>query len=222
MKVYVYAICKNERKFALRWMKSMSEADGDLRPRHGLRGRYGRAAPRRGRQSWRWRCIKPWRFDTARNRSLALVPEDADVCVCTDHGRVLPPRLAGAAGDGLDSRTPPSAAYRYTWNFNPDGSEGHRFLAGQHAFSRFGYRVDAPCARGARSWTGDGAERDKVYIEGMQLDHRADDTKSAQPSTFRCWSCRSPSDPDDDRNMHYLGRECLFPPPLGGRHSRTP
>lgn len=28
MKVYVYAICKNESKFALRWMKSMSEADG--------------------------------------------------------------------------------------------------------------------------------------------------------------------------------------------------
>ena len=27
MKVYVYAICKNESKFALRWMESMSEAD---------------------------------------------------------------------------------------------------------------------------------------------------------------------------------------------------
>ena len=28
MKVYVYAICKNESKFAERWMASMSEADG--------------------------------------------------------------------------------------------------------------------------------------------------------------------------------------------------
>ena len=28
MKIYVYAICKNEEKFVRRWMKSMSEADG--------------------------------------------------------------------------------------------------------------------------------------------------------------------------------------------------
>ena len=28
--------------------------------------------------------ISPWRFDTARNRSLELVDEDADLCVCTD------------------------------------------------------------------------------------------------------------------------------------------
>ena len=25
--------------------------------------------------------VEPWRFDTARNRSLELVPEDADICV---------------------------------------------------------------------------------------------------------------------------------------------
>lgn len=27
-RVYVYAICKNERAFATRWMQSMREADG--------------------------------------------------------------------------------------------------------------------------------------------------------------------------------------------------
>ena len=27
-RVYVYAICKNEEKFAARWMASMGEADG--------------------------------------------------------------------------------------------------------------------------------------------------------------------------------------------------
>ena len=27
-RVYVYAICKNERAFAARWMQSMREADG--------------------------------------------------------------------------------------------------------------------------------------------------------------------------------------------------
>ena len=35
--------------------------------------------------------ISPWRFDTARNRSLDLVPEDADICVCTDLDEVFQP-----------------------------------------------------------------------------------------------------------------------------------
>ena len=35
--------------------------------------------------------ITPWRFDTARNRALALVPEDADLCVCTDLDEVFHP-----------------------------------------------------------------------------------------------------------------------------------
>ena len=35
--------------------------------------------------------VSPWRFDTARNRSLELVPEDADICVCTDLDEVFHP-----------------------------------------------------------------------------------------------------------------------------------
>jgi len=33
--------------------------------------------------------VSPWRFDTARNRSLELTPEDADICVCTDLDEVF-------------------------------------------------------------------------------------------------------------------------------------
>ena len=35
--------------------------------------------------------IKPFRFDVARNESLKLVPEDADVLVCTDLDEVFEP-----------------------------------------------------------------------------------------------------------------------------------
>ena len=35
--------------------------------------------------------IQPWRFDTARNRSLDHVPQDADICVCIDLDEVLHP-----------------------------------------------------------------------------------------------------------------------------------
>lgn len=41
--------------------------------------------------------IFPWRFDTARNRSLALVPDDADICVCTDLDEVFHPGWRAAS-----------------------------------------------------------------------------------------------------------------------------
>lgn len=33
--------------------------------------------------------ISPWRFDVARNKSLELVPDDCDICVCTDFDEVF-------------------------------------------------------------------------------------------------------------------------------------
>ena len=45
MKIYVYAICKDEKAFADRWMDSMSEADGvyvlDTGSQGGLGGLSG-------------------------------------------------------------------------------------------------------------------------------------------------------------------------------------
>ena len=45
--------------------------------------------------------VEPWRFDTARNRSLELVPEDADICVCTAYGSHPVRRAAGRVGGVL-------------------------------------------------------------------------------------------------------------------------
>ena len=33
--------------------------------------------------------VKPWRFDVARNASLALVPADADVCLTLDMDELI-------------------------------------------------------------------------------------------------------------------------------------
>ena len=35
------------------------------------------------------KIITPWRFDVARNESLKLVPNDADICICTDLDEVF-------------------------------------------------------------------------------------------------------------------------------------
>ena len=205
MKVCVYAICKNEGKFVRRWMDSMREADGVYVLDTGSED----GSPERLRELGAavvCEKIEPWRFDTARNRSLELVPGDADICICTDLDELLHPgwrRLLENAWKPGTTR----AAYRYTWNFNPDGSEGHVFWT-EKAHSRFGYKWTHPVHE-ILTWIGEGREGNKVYVEGMQLDHRADDTKS-RAQYLPLLELSVAEDPEDDRNMHYLGREYYF------------
>lgn len=104
LKVVVYAICKNESQFVDRWMDSMGEADQVVVLDTGstddtaekLRGRGAEVTEEQ---------ICPWRFDTARNRSLELVPEDTDICVCTDLDEVFHPGWASPSGGGLGARS---------------------------------------------------------------------------------------------------------------------
>ena len=72
MKVVVYAICKNEAKFAERWMASMAEADQIVVLDTGSADGTAEKLRALG-ASVTVETIAPWRFDTARNRSLDLV-----------------------------------------------------------------------------------------------------------------------------------------------------
>ena len=150
--------------------------------------------------------ISPWRFDVARNRSLDLVPETADVCVCTDLDEVFHPgwrallEAAWKPGTG-------QAMYRYTWSFRPDGSEGVVFWS-EKIHARHGYRWTHPVHE-VLQWTGEGTPGVRRYVEGVQLDHHPDPNKSrGQYLPLLEQSVREA--PEDDRNMHYLGREYMY------------
>ena len=136
-KVCVYAICKNEAKFVRRWMDSMREADWVVVLDTGSDDGTPAMLRELGAQVTE-EVISPWRFDVARNRSLELVPEEADICVCTDLDEVLRPGWRAALEAAWTENTR-RARYRYTWNFNPDGSEGVVFWTDKiHA--RHGFR----------------------------------------------------------------------------------
>lgn len=205
MKIYVYAICKNESKFAVRWMESMGEADGvyvlDTGSTDDTVGLLRRAGAHVTEE-----IISPWRFDVARNHSLALVPQDADICVCTDLDEVFHPgwraRLEAAWQPGTCR-----AAYRYTWNFQADGSEGYVFWI-EKIHARHGYRWTHPVHE-VLEWVGRPEEEKKITVEGIQLDHHADPQKS-RGQYLPLLELSVKEKPDDDRNVHYLGREYLF------------
>ena len=205
MKIVVYAICKDEAQFVERWTASMSEADEIVVLDTGSADGTPDLLRARGVTVYR-EVISPWRFDAARNRSLDLVPEDADICVCTDLDEVFRPGwralLEAAWTPGCSQAT-----YRYTWSFRPDGSEGHVFWY-EKIHCRHGFRWNHPVHE-VLQWVGPGAPGPKIRVEGMQLDHHPDPEKSrAQYLPLLELSVREA--PEDDRNMHYLGREYLF------------
>ena len=204
MKIFVYAICKNESKFAARWAASMGEADGiyalDTGSEDGTPGILRSLGVRVTEET-----VAPWRFDAARNRSLALLPEDADICVCTDLDEVFVPgwrkKLEAAWQPGITR-----AAYRYIWSFQPDGTEGHVYYLDKiHA--RQGYRWTHPVHE-ILTWEGEGEER-RITVPGMQLNHYSDPQKS-RGQYLPLLELSVQESPEDDRNTHYLGREYLF------------
>ncbi|MFR8795958.1 MAG: glycosyltransferase [Evtepia gabavorous] len=203
MKIVVYAICKNERPFADRWMASMSEADEvcvlDTGSTDGTPQRLEELGAKVSVQ-----VITPWRFDVARNQSLELVPEDADLCVCTDLDEVFQPgwreKVEAAWAPGVDR-----LLYRYVWNFLPDGREGMVFWYDK-IHRRKGCRWVNPVHEVLQF---DGGAPQARYVEGVCLEHHADRSKS-RGQYLPLLELAVEEDPNNDRNVHYLGREYFF------------
>ena len=204
MKICVYAICKNEEKFVDRWVDSMSEADAIAVLDTGSTDRTVERLLKRG-VSVTVETISPWRFDTARNRSLACVPKDADVCVCTDLDEVLEPGWRAQ----LEAQWTPGtkrAHYRYTWNFNPDGSEGTVFWTDK-IHTRHDFRWIHPVHEVLDYLPG--GEYPITTLHGVQLNHLPDPQKS-RAQYLPLLELAAAETPLDDRTMHYLGREYMF------------
>lgn len=205
MKIVVYAICKNEAQFVERWVRSMSEADEIVVLDTGSEDDTVEKL-RENRVKVTVERIEPWRFDTARNKSLELVPEDADICVCTDLDEVFEPGwrkcLEAAWNQGAGQAT-----YRYTWSFTQEGREGVVFwIEKMHA--RHGYQWTHPVHE-VLQWVGEGAPGPMVKAEGVQLNHYPDPSKS-RSQYLPLLELSVAEDPEDDRNMHYLGREYMY------------
>ena len=203
--VCVYAICKNESAFVDRWMDSMSEADGVYVLDTGSDDDTVECLRSRG-VDVKVENITPWRFDTARNRSLELVPEDADICVCTDLDEVFHPGWRETLEE-VWTKGAGQAAYRYTWSFNPDGSEGVVFWY-EKIHARHGYRWVHPVHE-VLKWTGDGRPGPTVVADGVQLDHHPDPSKS-RGQYLELLELSVEEEPEDDRSVHYLGREYMY------------
>ena len=115
-KVCVYAICKNEAKFVERWYNSMKEADAIYVLDTGSTDNTVSLLKKKN-IIVKEANIKPWRFDIARNKSLDLVPEDYDICVCTDLDEVLEEGWRKSLEESWQSTTT-RCRYNYNWSLD--------------------------------------------------------------------------------------------------------
>ena len=128
-KVCVYAICKNELKFVDKWLENMSEADYIVVLDTGSTdGTFERLQQDSRVTLVTQEEIKPWRFDVARNRSMELIPEDADILVCTDFDELFEPGWAQILKDNWDPTQYDRAHYLYIWGHNSQGEPQDTFV----------------------------------------------------------------------------------------------
>ncbi len=203
-KVIVYAICKDEAHFVDRWMDSMEEADEIYVTDTGSSDNTVEKLKNRGAVVNEIN-VNPWRFDVARNISLSFVPKDVDICVCTDLDEVLEPGWRELLEKAWTPQTT-RLKYMYTWSFNPDGSPGVTFWY-EKIHQRQNFRWVHPVHEVLEYH---GTEPDiYAWEENIQLNHHPDPSKS-RGQYLELLELAVKEAPDDDRNMHYLGREYMY------------
>ena len=127
-KICVYAICKNESQFVDKWLESMSEADYIVVLDTGSEDETYNLLKNDSRiYRVEQKVINPWRFDIARNESLKLVPEDANILVSTDLDEILEPGWADALRQKWVEGVHTRAMYKYAWSHYEDGSPARIF-----------------------------------------------------------------------------------------------
>lgn len=116
-KICVYAICKNEIKFVDKWLDNMSEADYIVVLDTGSTdGTYEKLQEDSRVTLVKQEIITPWRFDVARNKSMELIPEDADILVCTDFDELFEPGWAAFLREHWDPTYHNRCHYTYAWS----------------------------------------------------------------------------------------------------------
>lgn len=198
LKICVYAISKNEEKFVKRFADSAKDADLILVADTGSTDNTVQECKDNGIEVHSI-CITPWRFDHARNASIALIPSDVDVCVNIDLDEVLEP---GWREEIERLWVPGTTRMRYMYHWGNDV----KFLY-EKFHARHGYYWHHPCHEYPRP---DG-RIDEVWVETQKLlvSHYPDPEKSrGQYLDLLALSVKE--DPNCPRNAFYYARELSF------------
>ncbi len=201
MKIVVYAISKNEEKFVNRWVSSMKEADAIYVLDTGSTDKTVQKLKENG-VNVEVKKITPWRFDAARNASLEIIPDEFDIYVCTDLDEVLLPGWRKKLEENWKKDT---TRAKYTYNWKLDNDKPIVSFYSDKIHIRKNYKWTHPVHEVLQY---DGIEN-YIIIDDLILNHYPDISKS-RSSYLPLLELSVKEAPNDDRNMHYLGREYMY------------
>ncbi len=202
-KISVYAIAKNEEQNVLSWYESMKEADEIIVLDTGSTDNTLTLLKKCPKIKVYQEIIKPWRFDIARNKSLNYVSTDTDICVCTDLDERFIKGWRTLIEDNWQEDAT-RAKYIYNWSFDKDGKPATTFYLNK-IHQRNNYLWKHPVHEVVECTT----YEKEIIIPNLTLNHYPDPTKS-RSSYLPLLELSVKEDPNDDRNMHYLGREYMY------------
>ena len=202
MKVCVYAICKNEEKFIKRWYQSIKDADYICVLDTGSSDNSVSLLKKLGIHV-KEEIINPFRFDMARNKALSMIPDDIDVCISLDLDEVIKPNWK----EELNRIYKPEinrVRYLYNWSLDEFDKPIVSFYCDK-IHSRNNYKWINPVHEILKY------EKDnEVYVNSnIVINHYPDSSKSRE-SYLGLLELSIKEDPENDRNMHYLGREYMY------------
>lgn len=201
MRIAVTTIALNEQKHVRRWAESA--ADADLLMIADTGSTDGTVAEAMLNDVLVYEIsVSPWRFDTARNVGLALLPSDIDIVVTLDMDEVLTPGWR----ESLEAApTADQYLYDYVWNWTENGEPNISFH-GNKCHRRFGYMWKHPVHETLVRV--DGKEPVSVHA-GFGIHHHSDDSKPRSQYLPLLEQAVMES-PEDDRIAHYYARELFF------------
>ena len=198
LKIALYAIAKNESKFVQRFCESAKDADLILIADTGSTDDTVEKAKACGAEVHQI-YIYPWRFDTARNAAMALLPHDIDVCVPIDLDEVLEPGWREEVEKHWISGTT-RFSYIYDWG-------GNWRMESDRMHARQGYRWKHACHE---CMVADSRIKTVLAKTNKLLVRHLPDPDKSRGQYLDILEASSKEEPESSRDSFYYGRELMF------------
>lgn len=221
VKICCYAMCASEPEaFIDRWLESMKGADWITvlvtkanDPNYAYFKQKQQLPEFANKLIVEEKAISPWRFDTARNESMKLIPKEADALICTDIDEIL---IEDFWDDYrkcvFEHPNFERIYYQYAWSHDETTGDPKWYFWYDKTHQNGGWFWDYPVHESLKcpeiesyGYTGTYyLDSNKIYL------HHYPDTTKSRSSYLGLLEMRAKEYPEDMYGLYYLQREYSF------------